>query len=153
MMNEYGAMVDWWWEGKTKVPVRVPLSTTNPSRIGLGSNGSMSNIIFNFFIFNVSPQALRLRRAYCRWMVTCNVRQQNSETLNSAVMVYFGFSVRSIKADPGGRAAWWCHQQAASSVHYTTSCKHSLVLLRMGEIIARYRLSWLKLLINCYCCI
>ena len=29
------------------------------------------------------------------------------------------------------------HQQAASSVHYTTSCKHSLVLLRMGEIIAR----------------
>jgi len=25
---------------------------------------------------------------------------------------------------------------AASSVHYTTSCKHSLVLLRMGEIIA-----------------
>ena len=26
---------------------------------------------------------------------------------------------------------------AASSVHYTTSCKHSLVLLRMGEIIAR----------------
>jgi len=28
-------------------------------------------------------------------------------------------------------------QQAASSVHYTTSCKHSLVLLRVGEIIAR----------------
>ena len=29
------------------------------------------------------------------------------------------------------------HQQAASSVHETTSCKNSLVLLRMGEIIAR----------------
>ena len=29
------------------------------------------------------------------------------------------------------------HQQTASSVLYTTSCKHSLVLLRMGEIIAR----------------
>jgi len=28
-------------------------------------------------------------------------------------------------------------QQAASSVLYTTSCKHSLALLRMGEIIAR----------------
>jgi len=28
------------------------------------------------------------------------------------------------------------HQQAASPVHYTTSCKHSLVLLRMGEIMA-----------------
>ena len=34
-----------------------------------------------------------------------------------------------------------CHQQAASSVHYTTSCKHSLVLLRMGEITARNMLS------------
>jgi len=40
------------------------------------------------------------------------------------------------------------HQQAASSVHYTTSCKHSLVLLRMGEIIARNMLSWFKLLIK-----
>jgi len=38
-------------------------------------------------------------------------------------------------------------------VHYTTSCKHSLVLLRMGEIIARNMLSWLELLINRYCCI
>ena len=33
------------------------------------------------------------------------------------------------------------HQQAASSVLYTTSCKHSLLLLRMGEIIARSILS------------
>jgi len=38
-------------------------------------------------------------------------------------------------------------QQIASSVHYTTICKHSLVLLRMGEIIARNMLSWLKSLI------
>jgi len=38
--------------------------------------------------------------------------------------------------------------QAASSVLYTTSCKHRLVLLRMGEIIARNMLSWLKLLIK-----
>ena len=35
----------------------------------------------------------------------------------------------------------------------TISCKHSLVLLRMGEIIAPNMLSWLKLLINRYCCI
>jgi hypothetical protein len=49
-----------------------------------------------------------------------------------------------------GDAAWCC-LQAASSVHYTTSCKHSLVLLRMGEINARNMLSWLKLLINYYC--
>ena len=33
------------------------------------------------------------------------------------------------------------HQQATSSVHYTTSYKHSLVLLRMGEIAARNMLS------------
>jgi len=41
-----------------------------------------------------------------------------------------------------------CCLQAASSLHYTTSSKHSLVLLRMGEIIARNMLSWLKLLIK-----
>jgi len=38
-------------------------------------------------------------------------------------------------------------------VHYTTSCKHSLVLLRMGKITARNMLSWLELLISRYCCI
>jgi len=38
--------------------------------------------------------------------------------------------------------------QAASSVHYTASCKHSQVSLRMGEIIARNMLSWLRLLIK-----
>jgi len=31
---------------------------------------------------------------------------------------------------------------------YTTSCKHSLVLLKMGESIAQNMLSWLKLLIK-----
>ena len=41
-----------------------------------------------------------------------------------------------------------CTDDAASSVHFTTSCKHSLVLLRMYEIIARNMLSWLKLLIK-----
>jgi len=33
--------------------------------------------------------------------------------------------------------------QAASSMLYTTSSKHSLVLLRKGEIIARNILCWL----------
>jgi len=33
------------------------------------------------------------------------------------------------------------YQPAASSVHYTTSCKHILVLLRMGEIMGRNMLS------------
>jgi len=35
------------------------------------------------------------------------------------------------------------YQPATSSLHYTTSCKHSLVLLRMGEIITWNMLSWL----------
>jgi len=41
-----------------------------------------------------------------------------------------------------------CCLLAASPVHYATSCKHSLVLLKMDEIIARNMLSWLKLLIK-----
>jgi len=41
-----------------------------------------------------------------------------------------------------------CCLQAASSVLYNTSCKHSLVLLRMGEIIAWNMLSWLQLSIK-----
>ena len=39
-------------------------------------------------------------------------------------------------------------QPAASSVHYTTNCKHSLLLLKMGESVARNMLSWLKFLIT-----
>ena len=46
-----------------------------------------------------------------------------------------------------------CCRPATSSVHCTTNCKRSLVLLKMGEIIARNMLSWLELLINRYCCI
>ena len=42
---------------------------------------------------------------------------------------------------------------SAGDVSPATSYKHSLVLLRMGEIIARNMLSWLKSLINRYCCI
>jgi len=42
---------------------------------------------------------------------------------------------------------------AASSVHYTTSCKHSLLLLRMGEIVVRNMLRWLEILINRYYCV
>jgi hypothetical protein len=39
------------------------------------------------------------------------------------------------------------------TLHYTTSCKHSLGLLKMGEIMARNMSSWLELIINHYCCI
>jgi hypothetical protein len=37
-------------------------------------------------------------------------------------------------------------QQAALPVHYTTSCKHSLVLLRMGEIIARKHIELIEII-------
>ena len=43
-----------------------------------------------------------------------------------------------------------CCWPATSWVHYTTSCKHSLVILRMSEIIAWNMLSSLELLINRY---
>jgi len=52
----------------------------------------------------------------------------------------------SLKAELPG------YQPATSWMHYTTSCKHSLVFLSMGEIIAWNMLSWLELLINRYCC-
>jgi len=45
------------------------------------------------------------------------------------------------------------YRPATSWVHYTTSCRHSLLLLRMGETIARNMLNWLELLINRCCCI
>jgi hypothetical protein len=45
-------------------------------------------------------------------------------------------------------------QQAASPLLYTTRCKHILVRLMMGEIIARNMLSWFWIVNkNRYCCI
>ena len=38
------------------------------------------------------------------------------------------------------------HQQAVSSVHYTTSCKQSLVLLRMGAIIASKQVELIEII-------
>ena len=39
-----------------------------------------------------------------------------------------------------------CHQSAASLVHYTTSCKHSLALLKMGETIAPKRVELIQVI-------
>ena len=41
----------------------------------------------------------------------------------------------------------WCNN-TAFSVHCTKTCKNSLVLLRMGEIIARNMLKWFKLVMK-----
>ena len=43
------------------------------------------------------------------------------------------------------------YRPATSWVYYTTSCTHSLVLLKMGEITVRNTLSCLELIINRYC--
>jgi len=52
--------------------------------------------------------------------------------------------------------AWKLCFQANSRQHLQCitpqAVTHSLVLLRMGEIIARNMLSWLELLTNRYCC-
>ena len=63
-----------------------------------------------------------------------------SVTARWYVLVYARSQKYCVPPHPG-------HQQAASSVHCTTSCKHSLVFLRTGEIIARNMLNWLKSLI------
>ena len=55
-------------------------------------------------------------------------------------------SLDEVEPHPGYRSAAW-------SVHCTTSCRHSLVLLRMGVVVARNMLSWLELLIGRCCCI
>jgi len=64
---------------------------------------------------------------------------------NAPTMLPVG-SLNSFPPHPG----YW---PAASSVHYTTSCKRSLVLPKMGKITARNMLSWLELITNRYCCI
>ena len=46
------------------------------------------------------------------------------------------------------KICYFCIWLAVSPVHYATSCKHRLVLLRMGEIIARNMLSCLLLSIK-----
>jgi len=53
--------------------------------------------------------------------------------------------VEKIRLQATGRRHRWCIIPRAVT--------HSLVLLKMGEIIALNMLSWLELLINCYCCI
>jgi len=62
------------------------------------------------------------------------VDDQDEVELVEPVPRHSGHLVEPVPLHPG-------HQQAASSVIYTTSCKHSLVLLRMGEIITQNTLS------------
>ena len=72
------------------------------------------------------------------------------EVSRSVIAVQREFRARFRKDAPARSPTECCStgDAAASSVHYTTSCKHILELLRMGEIIARNMLSWLKLLIK-----
>ena len=65
-----------------------------------------------------------------------NINSQLDATITNCLLIITLNTFRAIRIPPRP-----CHQQAASSVHCITSCKHSLVLLRMGEIIARNMLS------------
>jgi hypothetical protein len=70
-MNEYGAMVKWYWQGKLKywreILVPVPLYTTNSASNDLGSNPDLRRrcqrltVLFILFIYLVS---------YFIWTVT-----------------------------------------------------------------------------------
>jgi hypothetical protein len=87
--------------------------------------------------------------AYHRLMDT-DINYNVHNQIDASVTIYWWFqSPQHVSGDNFAHS----QEQAASSVHYNTSCKHSLVLLRKGEIIDRNMLSWLKLLINCYWCI
>ena len=75
--------------------------------------------------------------------------QTNSSALRRTVLRHCNAECFTVRGSGTGSVPPHSgHQQAASSVQCTTSCKHSLVFLRMGEIIARNTLSWLKLLIK-----
>jgi hypothetical protein len=67
--------------------------------------------------------------------------ERSLEHTRPLLTVYFAISFSCdtrIPPLPGSRLA-------TSWVPYTTSCKHSLVLLKMGEIIARNMSSWLRI--------
>ena len=70
-----------------------------------------------------------------------NITSQLDATITNFIDNYNQLSMFRAKISPILRSTRLCLQQAASPVHYTTSCKHSLVLLRMGEIVARNMLS------------
>ena len=72
----------------------------------------------NWSVSDINISIIRGLRLFC-WVTTLVifflVRKRNSNTHQTK--------------NNTGDAACWCHQQAASPVHYTTSCKHILVLL------------------------
>jgi len=99
------------------------------------------------------------RHIYIRTFAACNsINSQLDATIMILLIIsisstYFGQKFRPSSGALDCVYSLWYNAQAASSVHCTTSCKQSLVLLRMGEINARNMLSRLKLSINYYCCI
>jgi len=71
----------------------------------------------------------------------CVVCESYGVQLRPAVDVLVPYCVRLVSRYMAPAMLQAGYQPAASPVHYTTSYKHSLVFLRMGEIIARNVLS------------
>ena len=69
-------------------------------------------------------------------------------TFNKRSKIWENWNIYIYTSDADLLICYTACLRAASSVHYTTRCKLSLGLLRMGEIVARNMLSWLKLLIK-----
>jgi len=94
------------------------------------------------------------RHIYIRTFAACNsINSQLDATIMILLIIsisstYFGQKFRPSSGALDCVYSLWYNAQAASSVHCTTSCKHSLALLMVGEIIVRNMLSWLKLLIK-----
>jgi hypothetical protein len=59
-MNEYGALVEWYWQGKAEVlrekTVRMPLYTTNPTRTGV----AIHHLGHDANIFPFDPGSVRV---------------------------------------------------------------------------------------------
>jgi len=69
-------------------------------------------------------------------MEKCNINSQLDTTITDFIDKDNQLNMFRVIISPILRSL-----QAVSPLHYTTSCKHSLVLLRMGEIITRNMLS------------
>jgi len=76
----------------------------------------------------------------------------NQQDVTIIILLIISFSStcfgRKFRPSSGALGCVFSLWYNAPPVHYTTSWKHNVMLLRMGEIIARNMLSWLKIIIK-----
>jgi len=101
-------------------------------------------LLFDYLMFNMFRMLIHPSSGACDLFIELFHGLYCSGSMCVRVTLWFGWG--GVVFVCGLKPAYEYHttpvvQQAASSMHYTTSCKHSLVFLRMGEIIARNMLS------------